>query len=137
MQYTQRLEDLRKDRDLTQEQVAKLLNLKREQYRRYETGINEIKAGFIIKVCKLYNVSADYLLCFTNEYKPLPKNSHFLFPTLFAPLKTRKCTKNHLLGAAKTLPLSFYKIFLRAPREFYGVPADYILGLKMGLKYSK
>lgn len=27
--------------------------------------------------------------------------------------------------------------FLRAPREFYGVPADYILGLKMGLKYSK
>ncbi len=73
MQYTQRLEDLRKDRDLTQEQVAKLLNLKREQYRRYETGINEIKAGFIIKVCKLYNVSADYLLCFTNEYKPLSK----------------------------------------------------------------
>ena len=73
MQYTQRLEDLRKDRDLTQEQVAKLLNLKREQYRRYGTGINEVKAGFIIKVCKLYNVSADYLLCFTNEYKPLPK----------------------------------------------------------------
>ena len=73
MQYTQRLEDLRKDKDLTQEQLAKLLDLKREQYRRYETGINEIKAGFIIKICKFYNVSADYLLGFTNEYKPLPK----------------------------------------------------------------
>lgn len=24
------------------------------------------------------------------------------------------------------MPLSFYKIFLRAPREFYGVPADHI-----------
>ena len=52
MHYTQRLEDLRKDRDLTQEQVAKMLGLKREQYRRYETGINEIKAGFIMKVCR-------------------------------------------------------------------------------------
>lgn len=73
MQYTQRLEDLRRDKDLTQEQVAKLLDLKREQYRRYETGINEVKASFIIKICKLYNVSADYILGLTNEYKELPK----------------------------------------------------------------
>lgn len=73
MQYTQRLEDLRKDKDLTQAQVAKLLDLQREQYRRYETGVNEAKAGFIIKVCKLYNVSADYILGLTNTYKELPK----------------------------------------------------------------
>ena len=73
MHYTQRLEDLRKDRDLTQEQVAKMLGLKREQYRRYETGINEIKAGFIMKVCRFYNVSADYLLGLTDEYKTIPK----------------------------------------------------------------
>ena len=73
MKYTQRLEDLRKDRDLTQEQLAFALGLKREQYRRYETGINEIKAGFIIKICEFYNISADYLLGFTNDAKPLPK----------------------------------------------------------------
>ncbi len=73
MHYTQRLEDLRKDKDLTQAQVAKLLELPREQYRRYETGINEIKASFIIKVCKFYNVSADYLLGFTDTYQSLPK----------------------------------------------------------------
>lgn len=74
MLYTQRLEDLRKDRDLTQTQVAELLNLPREQYRRYETGINEAKVGFIQKICKLYNVSADYVLGFTNEFKELPKH---------------------------------------------------------------
>ena len=73
MHYTQRLEDLRKDRDLTQEQVAKMLGLKREQYRRYETGINEIKAGFIMKVCRFYHISADYLLGLTDEYKTIPK----------------------------------------------------------------
>ena len=73
MHYTQRLEDLRKDRDLTQEQVAKMLGLKREQYRRYETGINEIKAGFFMNVCRFYNMSADFLLGLTDEYKTIPK----------------------------------------------------------------
>ena len=71
--YTERLKDLREDNDWTQGQVADYLNLKREQYRRYETGINEIKASFLIKVCKLYNVSADYLLGFTNIKTELPK----------------------------------------------------------------
>lgn len=71
MYYTQRLKDLREDNDLTQEELAKLLNMKREQYRRYEAGINEIKASHIIMFAKFYNVSADYLLGLTNN----PKNS--------------------------------------------------------------
>lgn len=67
MHYTQRLKDLREDKDLTQENLAKKLNMKREQYRRYETGINEIKASHIIMFAKFYNVSADYILGLTNE----------------------------------------------------------------------
>lgn len=73
MDYTQRLKDLREDKDYTQQDVATILGMQREQYRRYENGINEIKVSFIIKICKLYNVSADYLLGFTNDFKPLPK----------------------------------------------------------------
>lgn len=73
MYYTQRLEDLRKDKDWTQADVAKKLNMQREQYRRYETGVNEIKVNFLINICKLYNVSADYVLGFTNIKKELPK----------------------------------------------------------------
>ena len=71
--YTQRLKDLKEDNDWTQGEVADYLSLKREQYRRYETGINEIKVSFLIKVCKLYNVSADYILGFTNTKTDLPK----------------------------------------------------------------
>ena len=67
------MEDLRKDRDMTQAEVAEKIGMKREQYRRYETGQNEVKASFIIKICELYNVSADYLLGFTNKKTPLPK----------------------------------------------------------------
>lgn len=74
MYYTQRLEDLRKDKNWTQAYVAEQLNMKREQYRRYEVGINEIKVSFLMKICELYNVSSDYVLGYTNEKRELPKN---------------------------------------------------------------
>lgn len=67
MYYTQRLKDLREDKDLTQEQLAKSLNMKREQYRRYENGINEIKASHLIMFAQYYKVSTDYILGLTNN----------------------------------------------------------------------
>lgn len=70
MYYTQRLKDLREKNELTQEQVAEKINIKREQYRRYEIGINEIKASHIIKFAKLYNVSTDYILGLTDNPEP-------------------------------------------------------------------
>lgn len=70
MYYTQRLKDLREDNDLTQEELAEKLGMKREQYRRYENGINEIKAKHIIMFANFYNVSTDYILGLTNNPKP-------------------------------------------------------------------
>lgn len=70
MYYTQRLKELREKNELTQEQVAMKINIKREQYRRYEIGINEIKASHIIKFAKLYNVSTDYILGLTDNPEP-------------------------------------------------------------------
>ena len=62
MYYTEIMKELRKEKKKTQEQVAKELNIPREQYRRYETGVNEIKVSFLKKICKYYNISADYIL---------------------------------------------------------------------------
>lgn len=65
--YTERLRQLREDNELTQEQVANAIGIKREQYRRYEMGINEIKASHIIKFANFYKVSTDYILGLSNE----------------------------------------------------------------------
>ena len=67
MYYTERLKELREYNDLTQEQVAQAIGIKREQYRRYETGINEIKASYIIKFAKFYEVTSDYILGLTDK----------------------------------------------------------------------
>ena len=60
--YLKRLEDLRIDHDLTQQEVADILFCKREVYRRYEKGIRELPLSYAIKLAQYYNVSLDYLV---------------------------------------------------------------------------
>ena len=60
--FFQRLEDLRIDADKTQQEIADVLNCKREVYRRYEKGIHEIPVWAVIALAKYYGVSTDYLL---------------------------------------------------------------------------
>ena len=75
--YFQRLEDLRVDADLTQEQVAQVLHCKREVYRRYEKGLREIPVWALVKLAELYHTSTDYLLARTDEKSPYPKPLDF------------------------------------------------------------
>lgn len=60
--YFKRLEELRIDNDKTQQNIADLLNCKREVYRRYEKGIHEIPTWALIILADFYNVSIDYIV---------------------------------------------------------------------------
>ena len=60
--YWKRIEDLRIDHDLTQQQVAEILHCKREVYRRYEKGIRELPLSYPITLAQYYKVSLDYLV---------------------------------------------------------------------------
>ena len=60
--FFRRIEDLRIDHDLTQQQVADMLGCKREVYRRYEKGIRTIPIDFLIKLADYFGGSTDYLL---------------------------------------------------------------------------
>ena len=65
--YLKRLEDLRIDHDLTQQDIADILFCKREVYRRYEKGIRELPLSYAIKLAEYYNVSLDYLVGLTDS----------------------------------------------------------------------
>ena len=65
--HFQRLEDLRRDADKTQQEIADVLNCKREVYRRYEKGIYEIPAWALVKLAEYYNTTTDYILGLTNK----------------------------------------------------------------------
>jgi transcriptional regulator with XRE-family HTH domain len=57
-----RLKELRKQHNLTQQQVAQILSCNRNVYRRYETGEREIPTSYAVVLSRYYSVSLDYLL---------------------------------------------------------------------------
>ena len=67
------LRDLREDNDLTQTNIAKLLNIKQNTYSQYESGVRQIPIDTIVKLCKFYNTSVDYIIGLTNEKRPYPR----------------------------------------------------------------
>lgn len=57
-----RLAEARKHAGLSQRKVAEALDIPQQQYCRYENGQNEIPVRYVIALCKLYGISADWLL---------------------------------------------------------------------------
>ncbi len=62
MIYCDRIKALREDADKTQAELAEYLNIAQNTYSQYENGKREIPLLCLIKLCKYYNVSADYIL---------------------------------------------------------------------------
>ena len=67
MNYRERIKNLREDNDYTQEFIGKLLNKSQQGYNHIEAGRAELKIDDLIKLCKLYKVSADYIIGLTDN----------------------------------------------------------------------
>jgi len=65
-----RIRNLREDNDKTQREVAEYLFCDQSLYSKYERGVREVPVEIIIKLAKLYNTSADYILGLTDEKRP-------------------------------------------------------------------
>lgn len=61
MHYTEQIRNLREDKDLTQTDIAKILNIGQKTYSDYEIGKTRIPLDSIIKLASYYNVSMDYI----------------------------------------------------------------------------
>ena len=73
MIFNQRAKDLREDLDLTQEEIATMLNVSRATVNRYENDRYDMKLTYAIELAKVYNVSLDYIAGLTDEPRPLLK----------------------------------------------------------------
>lgn len=68
---SQRIRSLREDKDLTQRDVALVLKKSQQGYAHLENEQARLSVDDLITLCRFYNVSADYILGFTDEVKPL------------------------------------------------------------------
>ena len=66
-EFTDKIKALRKDRNLTQKQLAAELGLNERNYQHYEAGTQKPSYDGIVNLAKFFQVSADYLLGLTDN----------------------------------------------------------------------
>ncbi len=62
MDMAERLQDLRKKANYSQEQVSDMLGITRQAISKWESGQGKPEIDNVIKLIEIYNVSADYIL---------------------------------------------------------------------------
>ena len=72
MSMYQRIKDLREDSDLSQRELAQVLNCSQQAYSNYELGQRDIPSAILIQLAKFHNTSVDYLLGLTDIREPYP-----------------------------------------------------------------
>ncbi len=65
--FGKKIREYREDKNLTQTELAKLLNTTQSTIGKYEREELEPNINTIINLCKIFNVSADYLLGLEDE----------------------------------------------------------------------
>lgn len=68
-----RIKDLREDKDLTQQELSKFLNISQVAYSYYELNKRNIPLELLSKLADFYNTSVDYLIYRTDVFKPYEK----------------------------------------------------------------
>lgn len=62
MNYNNRLKFVRENKSLKQAEVAKMLDIKQQQYSEYERGFRQMPINYLVRFCEKLEVSADYIL---------------------------------------------------------------------------
>lgn len=78
MKYPQRIRELRENNNKKQAEIAKIIKISQQYYSQYELGKRPLPIEHLTTLCKYYNVSADYILGFTNKIKELPKDENLM-----------------------------------------------------------
>lgn len=69
---SERLRYLRKEYNLSQQDIATFLHIKQNTYSQYENGKRQLPIELLIALAKFYNVSTDFILGLTDNEDPYP-----------------------------------------------------------------
>ena len=64
----ERIKALRVDKDLSQRELADILNVTRSAYSNYENGIRELPVEILSRLADFYGTSVDYIIGRTDKF---------------------------------------------------------------------
>ena len=73
MDYRTRIRSIREDRDYTQSEIGKVIQKSQQGYNHIEAGRAELKIDDLIRLCRFYNLSADYIIGLTDTPQKISK----------------------------------------------------------------
>ena len=65
--YGERIKELREERGMSQEKLAKLLCCNQQTVSKYEREVRDLGTHTIIKLCEIFQVTSDYILGLEDE----------------------------------------------------------------------
>ncbi len=151
MQYGEILKTLRYKYQLTQNDIAAILNISKKTYSHYETQENILPIKHISTICNHFNISIDFLLGLTkNKTYDTNKNNIDKIEAGKRLKEFRKENKLTQTDLANILNTTFSSIawnekgrnlistpFLYTICKKYNISADYLLGRIDNPKYLK
>ncbi len=151
MKYKEKLQELRENNNLSQSEIAKLLNITKSAYNQFEQQYTIIPLNRLNDVANIFDVSIDFIFNFTNKkrYKNLNSNINkkYLSERLKELRKDNKLTQTKLANILNiaTSVISDYeneKLLISTHALYtiskkYNISADYLLGKIDEPKYLK
>ena len=142
MNYKERLKELREYNNMSQYDIAKLLNIKRSSYNQFEQQYDIIPIKRLNEVSNIFDCSIDYILGLTNKKKYINSNKEINEELSQERLKTfrkeKKITQVKLasiLNTSQSAIVGFERgrniiatPFLYELCKKYHISADYLLG---------
>lgn len=78
--YSDILKELRKDKRLTQKDIAEMMGISQATYCDYENGVRRMPLNLLCYLADVLETSTDYILGRTEETAPYPKRSRGIKP---------------------------------------------------------
>lgn len=81
MGISNRIQVLRKNMKMSQEELANEMNVSRQAVSKWETGQSNPDTNNIIAMAKIFDVSTDYIIMGTKDYRKEPNSKNIFIPS--------------------------------------------------------
>jgi len=122
----ERMKKLRKTLDLTQQEFADRIGIKRNSYANYETGRNTPIDAIIVSICREFNVNEEWLRNGTGDmFLPTNRNADIARLTKELLSEESDSFKNRFISMLANLSVTEWEFLEQKAKELAGVNDEF------------
>lgn len=125
MELNERIKKLRRNLDLTQQEFAEKIGIKRNSLANYETGRNTPIDAILISICREFNVSEEWLRTGEGDmFLPADRNADIARLTKQLLNEESDSFKNRLISILSNLTVEEWEFLEKKAKELAGLDDD-------------